>query len=648
MKIAMIGLKGLPGIHGGVERHVEELAARLAERGESVTAYVRPHYTPSPTPVRGIALRLLPTVHSKHLDATIHTLLSCVDASLRRFDIVHIHGIGPALFAWIPRIAGRTVIVTMHSRDYLRGKWGAFARLALHAGELAARTFAHRLICVSREMADAHSGSSFIPNGVSDPMPRPAGETLARWGLAPGEYLLYVGRISPEKGPHHLLRAFREIDTPMRLALVGGASHGEPFENEVARLAADDPRVVMTGYVDTEALAELYTHACAFVLPSEHEGLPVAMLEAMSYGVPVVATDIPAAREVATDGEGRVLARFAEAATPPAIRDALADFLRDSETARELAKRGAQHVLRHYRWGAIADATLESYREARTGLTAAQHAMPCPLCGAAEKTREYDGTRSGRVARCAACAMVFSVSPPPVEALPPAFTDSPGAYLANARDRLGRFEATLPGHGRRSLDVGCYDGRFAGAAKQLGYDVRGVEPVASAAARAEAEFGFSVTVGTLESAAIPRGAFDVVSFIHVFEHLADPRAALAVCRRVLAPGGALLIEIPAYDALARRIAGRRWRQFISDHDRFYTGAVLARLLREEGFDVLRDEKVGKVVTPNLLADRIGRYYSRALGGAIRSVSGALDVAERTFTIRMGDIRLVVAKLRSDE
>ncbi|MCL4233336.1 MAG: glycosyltransferase [Deltaproteobacteria bacterium] len=647
MKIAMIGLKGLPGIHGGVERHVEELAARLAERGESVTAYVRPHYTPSPAPVRGVALRLLPTIHSKHLDATIHTLLSCVDASLRRFDIVHIHGIGPALFAWIPRLAGRTVVVTMHSRDYLRGKWGTFARLALRAGEFAARTFAHRLICVSREMAAAHPGSAFIPNGVADPAPRSAGETLARWGLSPGRYLLYVGRISPEKGPHHLLRAFREVDTDLRLALVGGASHGEPFENEVARLAAEDPRVVTTDYVDAGALAELYTHAAAFVLSSEHEGLPVAMLEAMGYGVPVVATDIPAAREVATDDEGRALAIFAPAAAPAAIRDALTALLADRDVARERATRAAAHVLRHYRWTAVADAALDAYREARSGLTAAQHAAPCPLCGESRKAREYDGTRSGRVARCAACGMVFSVSPPPVEALPPAFTESPGAYLANARDRLGRFESALPGHGRRLLDVGCYDGRFAGAAKSLGYDVRGVEPVAAAATRAEAEFGFPVTVGTLESAALPGGAFDVVSFIHVFEHLANPRAALAVCRGVLAPGGALLIEIPAYDALARRIAGRRWRQFIADHDRFYTGTVLARLLREEGFDVLRDEKVGKVVTPSLLADRIGRYYSLALGGAIRSVSGALGIAERTFTIRMGDIRLVVAKLRSD-
>lgn len=647
MKIAMIGLKGLPGIHGGVERHVEELAARLVERGESVTAYVRPHYTPSSEPVRGVALRLLPTIHSKHLDATVHTLLACVDAAIRPFDIIHIHGIGPALFAWIPRLAGRTVVVTMHSRDYLRGKWGAFARFALRAGEFVARTFAHRLICVSLEMASAHPGSSFIPNGVADPEPCPAGETLARWGLVPREYLLFVGRISPEKGPHHLLRAFRGIETDLRLALVGGASHGEPFENEVARLAAEDPRVVTTGYVNGDALAELYTHAAAFVLPSEHEGLPVAMLEAMSYGVPVVATDIPAAREVATNGEGRVLATFAGASTPAAIRDALMVVLRDPDSARERAKLAADHVLRHYRWGAIADSTLESYREARTGLTAAQHAVPCPLCDATHKTREYDGTRSGRVARCAACGMVFSVSPPPIESLPPAFTDSPDAYLANARDRLGRLAAVWPGHGQRLLDVGCYDGRFVGAAKSLGYDVSGVEPVEGAAARAEAAFGIPVIRGTLETAAIPDRAFDVVSFIHVFEHLADPRAALAVCRRVLAPGGALLIEIPAYDALARRIAGRRWRQFISDHDRFYTGAVLSRLLGEEGFDMLRDEKVGKVVTPSLLADRVGRYYSRAIGDAILAVARPLGIAERTFTIHMGDIRLVVAKRRSD-
>lgn len=645
LRVAMIGLKGLPGVHGGVERHVEELGARLVTEGLDVTAYVRPRYTPTRSPVRGVKLRVLPTIHTKHLDAPVHTLLSCLEASLRPFDVIHIHGIGPALFAPIPRIFGKRVVVTMHSRDYLRSKWGAFARFALRLGERVARAAAHRVIAVSRGMAEGCDGRvDYIPNGVPDPIDGPA-TTLETWRLEPGRYLLYAGRISPEKGPHHLLRAFAGLKTDMRLALVGGPSHVADFEAEVARLVAADPRVVAPGYVDAAALSALYTHAAGFVLSSEHEGLPVAMLEAMSHGAPVVAVDIPAAREVGVDDDGRELVAFAAAPTPEAIGPAIEVLLSDPTTARERAARARAHVLERYRWDAVAACTTALYRCVVERLDAGEAAAPCPLCGRVEPALEYRGTRSGTVVRCRTCGMVYSASRPPAEDLPGAFTDAPAAYRANAEDRLRRLANVHRGGGRRLLDVGCYDGRFAGAAQALGYDASGVEPVAAAAERARRDFGLRVFDGTLETADLPARAFDVVSFIHVFEHLADPRASLARCRDLLADGGALLIEIPAYDAVVRRVLGRRWRQFISDHDRFYTGDMLRRLLAEEGFRVLDECKVGKVLTPALLADRLGRYYSRGLGRTVTATARALGILETRWTLNLGDIRLVVADRR---
>ncbi|MCZ7586601.1 MAG: glycosyltransferase [Deltaproteobacteria bacterium] len=626
LRISMIGLKGLPGVTAGW-RSTPRNSARNSRQRATLTSprTPRPQYTTARGTHRGVRIKILPTIPTKHLDATVHSFLSAVHASFSRAQIVHFHGIGPALFSFIPRLFGKTVVTTMHSRDYLRSKWGPAARFALRLGERMAFACSHAVICVSRDMADAHAATGkarYVPSGVPDPIDTPAGGCLKSLGLAPRFYLLYAGRVSPEKGPHHLLRAFKEMKTDLRLVLAGGPSHNASFEAEVDASAKADERVVMTGYVDGGKLAELYANARGFVLPSEHEGLPIALLEAGSYGVPCACTDIPAVREAATDDGGDALVFLAGRAEPAAIRVAIEELLADGKRAQKLGARFREHVLANYRWEAVAMAVGRVYREAAGEILEDEQSLPCPSCGQTDKTLEYSGTRSGRVARCAACGMVFSISPPPKENLPPAFTDDPDAYLANARHRLGVLNRSLTPHPSTALgasasspvtllDVGCFDGHFAAAAAKLGFDVTGVEPVAEAAAKARARHGLDVRVGAFENADLPAGAFDAVSFIHVFEHLKNPRTALARARQVLKPGGYLLIELPAYDALVRKLVGRRWRQFISDHDRFYTGPVLRALLESEEFAVLHDAKVGKVLTPRLLADRLGRYYSRA-------------------------------------
>ncbi|MBZ0271269.1 glycosyltransferase [bacterium] len=665
----MIGLKGLPGIHGGVERHVEELGARLAAMGVRVTAYVRPRYTGSAGPHRGVERKLLPAIHTKHLDAATHSFFSALHAAFTGADVVHFHGIGPALFSPIPRLFGKTVVTTMHSRDYMRSKWGPAARFALRLGERVMLAASHRVIAVSREMADglARPGRvEYIPNGVGDPVdPDDAAIAWAAGlGLAPREYLLFVGRISPEKGPLALIEAFAGVDTGVRLVLAGGTSHSADYARRVAEAAAKDARVVMTGALDAARLSALYRGARAFVLASEHEGLPVAMMEAASHGAPVIATDIPAAREIAARAGEAPLAFFAAGRDAPALGEALAKFLdEDASAPGERAARLRERVLAEYPWDAIAARTRAVYAEAMTNLPPEAARTPCPACGAIDKRVEYRRTRSGVVVRCVACGMVFSATPPPDEALPPAFTDDPEAYFENAKHRLGFARPYLSGTGKKRdgdgislnpqssilnpllnpllIDIGCFDGGFAGAARRLGFNVIGVEPVVQAAERARARHGLDVRVGTFETVDIPQA--DMVTFIHVFEHLKDPRASLARTREVLRDGGIVLIEIPAYDAWSRRVLGRRWRQFISDHDRFYTGEVLRRLVREEGFEILVERKVGKNLTPSLLADRVGRYYSRALGRAIRAVARAFGLSTRRFSLNLGDIRLVIAR-----
>jgi glycosyltransferase involved in cell wall biosynthesis len=363
MRVAMLGLKGLPGTFGGVERHVEMLGAALVARGHEVTAYVRPFYTPEAVDVRGVQTRLLPTIHTKHLDATVHTFLGAWHTGLSNFDIVHFHGMGPAAFAPITRLLGRRVVVTLHSLDYRRDKWGAFAKWALRQSERVAVSAAHRVVCVSAGLAERHSGGrtpvAHIPNGVATPTPREPRLIGERWGLRGGDYVLYAGRISPEKGVHHLVRAYRDVPGARRLVIAGGTSHTDRYLAELQ--AAADPRTLFVDYQEGETLAELFTNAAAFVLPSDHEGLPVALLEAFSYARPCLASDIGPCREVGgSDGEHCAYFSPGDAAD---LTTKLTALLDDPE-APARAERAREHVLAKYAWEAIAVRVEAEYQQA--------------------------------------------------------------------------------------------------------------------------------------------------------------------------------------------------------------------------------------------------------------------------------------------
>jgi glycosyltransferase involved in cell wall biosynthesis len=372
LRIAMIGQRGVPATFGGVERHVEEIGSRLAERGHEVIVYARTNYVEELRDTwRGMTVRNLSTVDSKHLDAIVHSAKSTVAAMRSGVDVVHYHAVGPGIPSLLPRVVGHAKVVqTIHGRDSERAKWGGSARRVLRTAEWLSARVPDATVVVSRDLAEHYRSAygretTWIPNGVDAPTRREPNAIADRWGLTTGSYLLFLGRLVPEKAPDLLIRAFRRLPGDLRLVIAGGSSFTDEFVAGLEREAAGDPRVVLAGYVFGEELDELYTNAAAFVLPSFLEGLPLTLLEAASYGTPIVASDIPPHLEVVgADAPGHRLFRSGdEAGLAEALRRAIAE----TRIEREGAAVFRDEVLAAYRWDAVTDMTEAVYRRVVRG-----------------------------------------------------------------------------------------------------------------------------------------------------------------------------------------------------------------------------------------------------------------------------------------
>jgi len=366
LRIAMIGQRGIPATFGGIEHHVEELGARLAARGHDVVVYTRTNYADErPTLVRGMRPRYLPTVGSKHLDAIVHSGLSTVDVMARGADIVHYHAVGPGIPAILPRFAGRArVVLTVHGLDAERAKWSATARTVLNLAQWLSARVPDETIVVSRDLERHYRDrfrrrTTYIPNGVAEAHPRPAEEIRRRWGLSTGSYLLFLGRLVPEKAPDLLIRAFRRLETSHRLVVAGGSSFTDDYVRGLRALVANDDRIVLPGYVYGELLQELYANAAAFVLPSSLEGLPLTLLEAASYGLPLVTSDIaPNLEVVGHDAPGhRVFHVGDEIGLAAALERILADPPGERAGGEDLRR----HVMSAYSWDTAAEMTESVY-----------------------------------------------------------------------------------------------------------------------------------------------------------------------------------------------------------------------------------------------------------------------------------------------
>ncbi len=300
--VMILGLRGMEGVQGGVETHVTQLIQHLPIAAARIEVLGRTPYRP-----RGLVpdpalprIRWLPTTRHPALEALVHSLLAVGYAAVRRPAMLHIHGIGPNLVTPLARLLGLRVVATHHGNDYDREKWGRFARAMLRRGERNAILHANATIAISPIGAQTlreryHRDVAYIPNGVRPTAPVPAGETLARYGLASGRYVVNVARLVPEKRQSDLIEAFVAADLPndVRLVLIGGADHEADYVQRVRALAGADPRVILAGHVSGAPLAELFSNAGLFALPSTHEGLPIALLEAMAYGLPLLLSDLP-------------------------------------------------------------------------------------------------------------------------------------------------------------------------------------------------------------------------------------------------------------------------------------------------------------------------------------------------------------------
>lgn len=301
MRIAYIGQKGIPCRSGGVEKHVEDLATRMAARGHEVFVYARKYYVAGqPQTFRGVNLVYTPTIYTKHLDAITHTFTSTIHALFQGYDIIHYHAIGPSFLSFIPRwLLWRTkVVATFHCQDWAHKKWNKFAQVCLKAGAWMSVHVPHKTIAISRllqEYCAVQYGKEidYIPYGVPEPKECPPRLIAKRYNLKKDSYVLAVSRLVPHKQIHTLIKVFRDVDTDKSLVIVGGSAFTDQYVVQLKKLAAADPRVILAGEQSGQMMVEFFSNAYAFTQPSESEGLPIAVLEAMSYGLGVVASDIP-------------------------------------------------------------------------------------------------------------------------------------------------------------------------------------------------------------------------------------------------------------------------------------------------------------------------------------------------------------------
>ena len=307
LRVVILGIRGFPNVQGGAEKHAENLACALASLGCDVEAIVRSGYVAKGQAAtwRGVKILRVWAPRISGVEAFVHTFLGVLHAAFSRPDILHIHAIGPAFFTPLARALGLRVVVTCHSRNYEHKKWGRFARSVPRLGERAGMMFANGRIAVSDGLAKNLSNAyrvpvRTIPNGIDPPRRVASTEILQAFGLAANRYILMVARIDDDKRQLDLIAAYARLRTlDWKLALVGGADYSGVYAREVAEAAGQNPGVILLGHQSGTALAELFTHAGCFVLPSRFEGQPIAVLEAASYGLPVVLSDIAAHREIA-------------------------------------------------------------------------------------------------------------------------------------------------------------------------------------------------------------------------------------------------------------------------------------------------------------------------------------------------------------
>lgn len=370
MNISVIGAKGLPAKQGGIEHYCQELYPRMVEQGHNVDLYARASYVGTSWlhryEVKGVQVMALPSLNWRGLDALTSSAMGAIASSVKSYDVIHIHALGPALFSMLPKLASSApkVVVSCQGLDWSRAKWGNLSSRLLHTGERIAVRFADDIIVVSEELRSYfkktyNRDTIYIPNGPagygSSDSNFPYGTSL---GLQQNKYMLFLGRLVPEKRPEVLIEAFQTLQLPgWKLVFVGGSSDTSQFAAELFALAGGNPNIVFAGELHGEKLAEIVRGAGLFVLPSDVEGLPLAMLEAMREGIPVVASDIPAHQQLLLGGQGMLF----QAGEVESCGDALSWAVHHPQEMAAMATKAKKHIQINYNWDRITSETLAVY-----------------------------------------------------------------------------------------------------------------------------------------------------------------------------------------------------------------------------------------------------------------------------------------------
>lgn len=374
MKIAFIGSKGIPAKFGGIERHVEELSTKLAGLGHEVFVYCRKYYTNyDKQTYRGVNLIYLPSIRTKNLDAISHTFLATLDALRRDYDVIHYHGVGPSTLSFIPRLLKRKakIVATFHCQDKFHQKWGKIARTYLSFGEYAACKFPHQTITVSKTIKQYCKNAfnkevEYIPNGVAISNVQ-GDEEIKKFGLEKGKYIMTCARLVRHKGIHYLIKAFNLLKSQnyksakvrdLKLVIVGDSAYTDDYVQYLKKLASSNKDIIFTGLQFGKTLAQLFQNAYIYVHPSEAEGLPITVLEAMAYKKTVLVSNIPENIE-AFAGHGYMFVNK----DINDLKYKIELLLQNPELVKKTGEKAHNYVLLNYNWNKIVGATLNLYNK---------------------------------------------------------------------------------------------------------------------------------------------------------------------------------------------------------------------------------------------------------------------------------------------
>lgn len=370
LRIAMLGHKEIPSRQGGIEVVVEELATRMVKMGNRVTVFNRSSHnvagrefdTKRRDNYNGIQLKYVPTLDKKGLAAVTASFFGALSTAFGRYDIVHFHAEGPCSMLWIPKMFGKRCIVTIHGLDYRRAKWGKFASAYILMGEKCAVKMADEIIVLSQDMKEYFKkkygrNTIYIPNGVN--RPNVIGDTLIQneYGLKKDDYILFLGRLVPEKGLSYLVEAFKKTKTEKKLVIAGGNSDTQDFTEQLKEQAKDDNRIIFTGFVQGKMLESLYSNSYVYVLPSDLEGMPLSLLEAMSYGNCCLVSDIDECASVVEDKA--VLFKKSDVSD---LQDKLQNLCNNPALVEKYKDGASDFICNKYDWNKIVEDTLELYR----------------------------------------------------------------------------------------------------------------------------------------------------------------------------------------------------------------------------------------------------------------------------------------------